>query len=155
MQCLWDGEFLENVPTYRMDVPVGGPSTEDPCLWGHSRNRRWNRRGRGRGWLVTDCGISFRKTKTQVPKLPDKMKRASPAVPITLRPLSSPNVLGRGSLMPGHGARAPPYTGAMLPPSVWSQSSAVLAPSRNTAFHLQGLWPALILVGVLTVLHML
>lgn len=56
----------------------------------------------------------------------------------------------------GHGLH--PYTGAMLPPSVWSQSSAVLArhaPSRDTAFHLQGFWPALILVGVLTVLHML
>lgn len=115
-------------------------------------------RGRGRGWVGTDCGISFRKTRTQVPKLPDKMKWASPAAPITLRPLSSPNVLGRGSLMPGHGAQSPPDTGAMLPPSVWSQSSAVLAryaPSRDTAFHLQGLWPALILVGVLTVLHML
>lgn len=110
------------------------------------------------GFKPLSRSISFRKTRTQVPKLPDKMKWASPAAPITLRPLSSPNVLGRGSLMPGHGAQSPPDTGAMLPPSVWSQSSAVLAryaPSRDTAFHLQGLWPALILVGVLTVLHML
>lgn len=114
--------------------------------------------GQRKGLGGTDCGINFRKTGTQLPKLHSKVKWASPAALITLRPLSSPDVLGQGSLMLGHGTRPSPYTGAMLPPSVWSQSSAVLAhhaSSRDTAFHLQGLWPALILVGVLTVLHML
>lgn len=114
--------------------------------------------GQRKGLGGIDCGISFRKTRTQLPKLRDKVIWPSPAVLITLKSLSSPDVLGLGSLMPGHGARPPPYTGAMLPPSVWFQCSAVLArhaPSRDTAFHLQGLWPALIFVGVLTVLHML
>lgn len=123
---------------------------------GALKKYKMTQEGQRKGLGGTDCGISFR--KTQLPKLHDKVKWASPAAFINLRLLSSPDMFRQGSLMLGHGARPPPYTGAMLPPSVWSQSSAVLArhaPSRDTAFHLQGLWPALILVGVFTVLHML
>lgn len=116
-------------------------------------------------------GGSFRKRRW-VPDCPRQSEpRLGPAAPppVTLGPRSlpwSPDVLGQERSRLGAGSGVSPALAPPLPPPGRAHAAAlslVLAlgrlagrgPPRDAAFHLQRLRPAFVLIGVLTVLHVL